>query len=79
MALLCLHPSARLSLLVTQPGLPEAPGSDPQAEVATEANRQLPPPPLGWPCFHRFYPAGSGFLPSQECAPRMSILISPAL
>lgn len=29
MALLCLHPSAKLSLPVMQPGLPEAPGSDP--------------------------------------------------
>lgn len=50
-----------------------------KAEVATGPDGHPPPPPLGWPCFHRFFPAGAGFLPSQECAPRMSILISPAL
>lgn len=41
-----------------------------------------PPPPAtaaAPPHSHRFFPAGPGLLPSQECAPGMSILISPAL
>lgn len=50
----------------------------PKAGVATSAD-STPAATIGWPCFHRFFPAGAGFLPSQECAPRMSILISPAL
>jgi len=50
----------------------------PKAGVATGAD-STPAATIGWPCFHRFFPAGAGFLPSQERAPRMSILISPAL
>lgn len=50
----------------------------PKAGVATGAD-STPAATIGWPCFHRFFPAGAGFLPSQECAPRMSILISLAL
>lgn len=40
------------------------------------------PPPAtttGLARLSQVFPAGSGFLPSQECAPGMSILISPAL
>lgn len=72
-----------LSLPTTEPGLLKAPSSDPQAEVATGAKRTLPPPPAaataGPPMLSQVFPAGTGFLPRQECAPRMSILISPAL
>lgn len=58
----------------------KAPGSTHRLQWPRGRGRQPPlPPPLGRLCSHRFFPAGSGFLPSQECAPRMSILISPAL